>query len=390
MKSKVAVLNATPETVLADYGRLLRLAGYGEALDREKTTIINITNHWDVWYPAASTAPWQLEGVIRELLAGGFRKETLVVTGGRTASDSGAGELNNGQLAAAGRLGLGITHLYKPPVKWVNYLPRAPMLALGSFIAEEGFYVPDFFIGANVIHLPTLKTHLQTVVAGAAESAFQDLAPRRIRLTGHALDEAMVDILAIQKEIHAGIFAVLDGVFCGDGPGPRILVPYEKGYILAGADQVAIDAVAAHMMGFDPMKIGYIRLAHERGLGCGHYDDIEVAGDDISGVNFHFSGHGSAGPGFTDSAGRRILLANGSGLLSRLALESYWYPFIGRHRVYALAETKWGQLIQSYLPPEAALEKQGRSRGSLLIALAAAGLLGLSAFFRVTRTARNV
>ena len=39
--------------------------------------------------------------------------------------------------------------------------------------------------------------------------------------------------------------------------------------MLASADQVAIDAVAAKMMGFDPMTIEYIRLAHEDGLGVG-------------------------------------------------------------------------------------------------------------------------
>ena len=41
-----------------------------------------------------------------------------------------------------------------------------------------------------------------------------------------------------------------------------------KNVMLASADQVAIDAVAAAMMGFEPMSIEYIRLAHEQGLGA--------------------------------------------------------------------------------------------------------------------------
>ena len=39
------------------------------------------------------------------------------------------------------------------------------------------------------------------------------------------------------------------------------------------------DAVAAKMMGFDPLTIDYIRLAHEDGHGVGDPRDIEVVGD---------------------------------------------------------------------------------------------------------------
>jgi len=47
-------------------------------------------------------------------------------------------------------------------------------------------------------------------------------------------------------------------------------VPHVKNVLLASSDQVAIDAVAAKLMGFDPLKdLKYVRLAHEAGLGCG-------------------------------------------------------------------------------------------------------------------------
>ena len=71
----------------------------------------------------------------------------------------------------------------------------------------------------------------------------------------------------IQKKIHNGVFAVMDGTFAGDGPGPRCMIPHAKDLILASSDQVAIDTVAAKLMGFDPLSIKFIRLAHERDLG---------------------------------------------------------------------------------------------------------------------------
>ena len=54
---------------------------------------------------------------------------------------------------------------------------------------------------------------------------------------------------------------------------------------------MAVDAVAASMMGFDPLSLKFIRLAHERGLGVGDMRDIEVVGDepDISRVNWNFA-----------------------------------------------------------------------------------------------------
>ena len=69
------------------------------------------------------------------------------------------------------------------------------------------------------------------------------------------------------------------------------MTPHVKNVILASADQVAIDAVAAKLMGFDPLSIKFIRLAHDAGLGCGDPRDIEIVGDEAAGSeNWHFEG----------------------------------------------------------------------------------------------------
>ncbi len=81
----------------------------------------------------------------------------------------------------------------------------------------------------------------------------------------------------------------MDGTTAGNGTGPRIMKPVQKDVILASADQVAIDAVAARIMGFDPMAIRYIALAHEAGLGVGRPEEIEIVGDvDAARENWHF------------------------------------------------------------------------------------------------------
>jgi hypothetical protein len=173
------------------------------------------------------------------------------------------------------------------------------------------------------------------------------------------IHETLVDLLAIQKEIHPGIFAVMDGTFAGDGPGPRCMIPHVKNYILASGDMVAIDAVAAKMMGFDPLSIKFIRLAHEQGLGCGDVREIEVTGEDISGVNFHFDvGDTLASRGqkmiYWGPLKRlehlllRTALAPWSYAASRLYHDVYWYNCVGRARVTQALATDWGKLFESY------------------------------------------
>ena len=67
------------------------------------------------------------------------------------------------------------------------------------------------------------------------------------------------------------------------------MFPVIKDYMLASEDQVAIDAVAAKMMGFDPLSLEYINVAHEDGLGVGDPRDIEIVGADISNESWGFT-----------------------------------------------------------------------------------------------------
>ena len=169
-----------------------------------------------------------------------------------------------------------------------------------------------------------------------------------------------MDLLQIQKEIHPGMFAVMDGTFAGDGPGPRAMRWHIKNVILASADQVAIDAVSAKMMGFDPMSIKFIWMAHELGLGSGDVDNIEIVGADISEVNWRFTGAENTlfsrsqksfywGPlKSLENVMTRSPLINVGIAASNLYHNGYWLPMKGRKRVDEAMETEWGQLFQSY------------------------------------------
>jgi len=286
-KSKVAVLYTTPETVLQDYERLFELAGVKDALAPNATTILKDNITWHFPMPAANTTPWQLEGSIMALKNAGYN-DLVCVQNQTVVTNAFKGEDLNGYVPIFKHYNLPVKYNFRTEeMTWIPFTPKAKMLAL-DHIYPEGIHIPDYFIGKNIVHLPTVKTHIYTTTTGAMKNAFGGLLSKFRHYTHTWIHETLVDLLAIQKEIHPGIFAVMDGTTAGNGAGPRMLIPTVKNIILASADQVAIDAVAAKLMGFDPLSIKYIRLAHEAGLGVGDPREIEIVGDDITGVNWNF------------------------------------------------------------------------------------------------------
>jgi len=357
-KGVVGVVKTTPETVLDDYRRVMELAGFEAALPKDKETILKINISWQTWYPACSTVPWQLEGVIKTLQEAGYQNlsgahnDTVVV-------DAYVGERNNKQKYVVDKYGVRNVHLYEPQYRWVRYEPKEPFLVLDK-VYPEGLYIPELLVGRNIIQLPTVKTHVFTTITGAMKNAFGGLLHRKRHWTHGVIHETLVDLLQIQQDIHPGLFAVMDGTFAGDGPGPRAMRWHEKDILLASADQVAIDAISAKLQGFDPMSIKFIRLAHEKGLGVGDPSQIKVVGHDISQEpawgfvqedTFASKGqkmiyHGWLHP--LEGLMLRTPLVPWSYFASNFYHNVYWYPFVGRKRVQAALDTKWGRMFLDY------------------------------------------
>ena len=286
-KMPVAVLYTSPETVLQDYQKLAQLAGMEQVLALDSTTILKDNISWHFPMPSANTTPWQLEGAILALRRAGV-KDLSAVQNKTVVIDAFKGEDLNLYRPIFDEYEVPVLFNFKDEdMTWISYEPKAKMRAL-DHIYPEGIFIPDYFFDKNIVHLPTVKCHIYTTTTGAMKNAFGGLLNKYRHYTHSWIHEVLVDLLAIQKEIHSGLFCIMDGTTCGNGPGPRTMVPEVKNVILASADQVAIDAVAAKLMGFDPMSIPYIRMAHEDGLGIGDPKEIEVVGDDVANVNWNF------------------------------------------------------------------------------------------------------
>ena len=287
-KSKVAVLRVKPESVLQDIERLAELGGMKQALAKGKTTILKDNISWHYPFPAANTTPWQMEGTILALKNAGYG-DISCVQNKTVVTNAFKGEDLNHYVPLFKKYDIPVLYNFKEgDMKWVELRPKSRMHVLHK-IFPDGIQVPDYFFGKNIVHLPTVKCHIYTTTTGAMKNAFGGLLATKRHYTHSWIHRTLVDLLAIQKEIHTGLFAIMDGTTAGNGPGPRTMIPVVKDLMLASDDQVAIDAVAAKLMGFDPMSLEFIRVAHEDGLGVGDPRDIELVGDDVSRESWGFT-----------------------------------------------------------------------------------------------------
>jgi uncharacterized protein (DUF362 family) len=334
------------------------LAGVEEALPKGPTTGLKINISWQTWYPACSTAPWQLEGAILALQNAGY-DDLVGVHNDTVVVDTSVGEANNKHRFVTDQHQIPCLYLYDQDFEWFEYKPKRPLLVLDK-VYPDGVFIPRAIVGMNMVQLPTVKTHVFTTITGAMKNAFGGLLHRNRHWTHAVIHDTLVDLLMIQKDIHPGNFALMDGTFAGDGPGPRAMRWHQKDILLASADHVAIDAISAKLQGFDPMSLRFIRRAHEMGLGIGDPKDIKILGYDIETE----PGWGFIQEDTFASRGQKAIYHGPLKPFEKLLLRSpivpwayfasnfyhnvYWYPFVGRKRVEAALLNPWGKLFQSY------------------------------------------
>lgn len=215
MKSTVAVLRTSSPTVLTDIERLCEIGGMRDELSLSAPTILKDNISWHYPFPGANTTPWQLEGTILALSHAGF-KNLSCVQNKTVVTNAFKGEDLNNYLPIFKKYNIPILYNFHPEdMKWIKYSPRRPMRVLDK-IYPEGLYIPDYFIGKNIVHLPTVKCHIYTTTTGAMKNAFGGLLSSKRHYTHSWIHETLVDLLAIQKEIHTGLFSIMDGTTAGN------------------------------------------------------------------------------------------------------------------------------------------------------------------------------
>jgi len=369
--NQVYFLKTSPKTVVRDYQVLMRAANYRKFLKKGRPVVIKLNLSWTRFYPGCSTWPWQLEGIVKTLLEDGFKPSQIIPVENRTVvTNVYQGAKNNKWLGVLKKYGIRMRYLTEE--KYVKYKPKHKMLVLDK-VFPRGIFLPKIIFGANLIHPPTLKMHVFTTTTGAIKNYFGMLNIER-HFCHRFIHEVLADLLAIQKEIHPGIFAITDGVVAGEGSGPRAMKWHIKNLLLASGDEVALDSVSAKIMGFEPSNIKYLRISSEKGLGNIKpeiflleknkkqiTDNKKINFKRISTENlpnFHFKKADTfaskgqkliyGGPKRLEKILLQTSLVPWSYLASNLYHDYYWYNFIGKKRVREFLKTDWGKLFLSF------------------------------------------
>jgi uncharacterized protein (DUF362 family) len=245
----VALIRCAPATVLADFERLIELAQFRKQLEPDATLLFRPDARRHFPFPAANTTPWQLEGVARVLRAAGCYDLTWMWPRSHIANIATGEDLNG----------------YQPILREYGVVPRHTSNAAGRI--------------TNAVLLPTLKTDAATTIGGALRCLADECVSPHNRAQ-RQMHDRLVGALAASREKYERLFAVMDGTTVGVGLGSYDLRLEVRNVLLASTDPLALDAVAARLLGFDPLRdIAYLRLAHERGLGVADPQAIELVGD---------------------------------------------------------------------------------------------------------------
>ena len=131
-----------------------------------------------------------------------------------------------------------------------------------------------------LINVPVLKNHSLTLVTLCVKNLHGILSDD-CKMFGHCYDDMrlgrkLVDILLIRKP-DLNILDATRGMEGDHAEGDIV----DLGAIIAGADAVAVDAVASAVMGLRPEEVDTTRLAHQRGIGEGDLSKILVVGTGV-------------------------------------------------------------------------------------------------------------
>jgi len=135
--------------------------------------------------------------------------------------------------------------------------------------------MPGLLLGDSFhVNSATLKVEPENErVSGSIKNLFGLLPDVDKRVFHSHLDDVLLDLL-VSFRPDLTVMELTEIVV-----GERLTGEVRKvGGVVVGRDPVAVDAFCAGLLGFDPMNIGYLRRAHEIGLGVALLDRIEVRG----------------------------------------------------------------------------------------------------------------
>lgn len=150
-----------------------------------------------------------------------------------------------------------------------------------SHYIDKMYLAKPMFEADFVINLPKLKTHSAGIYTGAVKNLFGCIPGLR-KAEYHRLAPNHTDLGHMIVDIHQAVkvgLHIMDGITAMQGEGPTAGEVYQGGKILFSTDPLALDTVAAAMLGMEIDDIPILISARERKLGESDLDKIRISGD---------------------------------------------------------------------------------------------------------------
>jgi len=150
-----------------------------------------------------------------------------------------------------------------------------------SDYGDKLYLAKPVFDADLVINLPKFKTHTAAIYTGAVKNVF-GLIPGLKKAEYHKLLPDPKNFGSMLADIHENCnisLHIMDGITAMQGEGPTAGDVYNAKKILISTDPLALDTVAAKMIGLDIKDIPILNAARVRNIGNSELENIQVLGD---------------------------------------------------------------------------------------------------------------
>jgi uncharacterized protein (DUF362 family) len=260
-------------------GELFSLIGPASKLIPPKSRILikpNLTAEENLWEKGILTGPVFMQALVEEVQKAG-PAEIIIAEAIAIGLNTKKAFSANGYEEVARTTGARLLDLYDGEFEEIK-IPFGGLLK--SVRVSREVLRADFFVNA-----PVLKTHFASTITAAMKNLKGTTTydeKKRFHYLG--LNKAFTELNAVLKP-HLN---VVDGLIAMEGDGPIAGTPVGLNLLMAGADAVAVDTIAARIMGIDPTEVLSLCLAQGMGLGVWNEKDIKVLGRSIEEVRRPF------------------------------------------------------------------------------------------------------
>lgn len=348
---KVNQTSTNPEVVFAAVRKAMELADWKKYVTG-KNLVLKVNVVWDKIYPSCTTTPMVIEGVLKVLRSSQkFKNSKITIVDTDTAAIMRA-DISfriQGIETMVKKYGAQVVNLSQTEFKLI---PFKKALVLHHLKISQVLLEAD-----TIITMPVLKTHSYSDMTGALKNQWGCI--HDLRHNFHmVLHQAIADVNNFFK--NKITFALMDGLFGMEGRGPKTGTPRKIGYIFASGDRVALDTVAAKVMGLNPQKIKHIAFAQQVGVGS---MTTKIVGDPLPEFKFKPANKSNivmATEMWLRHRGKWMewLMFDAKSpflLLLRWSAKVYydlWYQLIGIKHVRQMMKTNYGQMWTKYLTPK--------------------------------------